>query len=734
MALVVPFLVIASAGMAKLDPSQDTQTDADTSGKGPSALAATRLALLSSSDWQAVSLDQIALADALIETMAGDEPRHGRALTASATAIAHREGLLGIVLPEESAQALKQQHQNIEAATGLLEMLRSSHGEDLDLKRAVAVAIVASDAQTATLGLEQTDPGPVPAYGGPSEALDRLAGVHGEQLTTDQQEAAARLDALEDPLRSALTDLVGAFLVLHSTTKEAYAAADVETLTSWSAQTAREGETKDPWSSDHGFNPLLEAGVDLGPVLSARSQLLLAIVDLHDALQGTTALTLDTCTPVQVPPAFSIDLAECDNTYTEDFFLLVDAGGNDAYHNNAGGSNVLDGGCPLDDAGSAAALVDLGGNDVFGDPSNPRGCGVNGGGANGAGLLVSAGGDDVFNAGVHGTNGGGNFGSGFALNVGGNDTYTGASIGVNGGSNGGIGMLVDLAGDDLYEAGGGGTNGGSFGGSGTLIDGSGDDEYRAGGSATNGGASASGAGFLLDASGENAYQAGSPGTNGGGSGLQGAGFLLDGPGGSTFQAGPYGTNGGGSGVAGVGLLVSLGGDDSFVANERGTNGGAYGYGAAGFLVNAAGNDTYQGGHSGSSGGARQGGVGLVFDADGDDHYFHVAPPNPPHPPFQGSFGTNGGGYMGSVGALIETGGDDVYEAGRMGVNGGGHRSGIAAGVSLDAVGLLFDADGLDHYEDQELLIPYGGSCTDCSKAPKGISFGAQVDLPNPPPV
>lgn len=192
----------------------------------------------------------------------------------------------------------------------------------------------------------------------------------------------------------------------------------------------------------------------------------------------------------------------------------------------------------------AAALIDLGGADVYGRQGTRRSCGVNGGAAFGAGFLLDLAGDDLYRAGVDvtcrgqacqigsfGVNGGGAFGAGFLLDAAGDDTYQAGvratlespcgnltlvtqqfvampcdigSRGTNGGGFLGAGALLDLAGNDTYQAGNDaaclatttgmcdvgadGVNGGAakfyLDGVGSLLDLAGDDEYVVGRNAT----------------------------------------------------------------------------------------------------------------------------------------------------------------------------------------------------------------------------------------------------------
>lgn len=213
------------------------------------------------------------------------------------------------------------------------------------------------------------------------------------------------------------------------------------------------------------------------------------------------------------PGVLALDLVGVDSVYTTDYHLSVDVGGNDTYLNNAGGSTVLlEGELPLQclhltSPGSAAALIDLSGNDSY----SGRTCGGVGGATKGSGFLYDASGDDTYTAGGDGSIGGvQEIGFGFLLDLGGDDSYvdTLALSGTNGGVAGigglAIGALFDLGGNDNYTA-AIASNGGAFGsGEGLLFDASGNDTYR--GSRGSSGGADGGSGLLIDLEGDDAYR------------------------------------------------------------------------------------------------------------------------------------------------------------------------------------------------------------------------------------
>jgi hypothetical protein len=601
------------------------------------------------------------------------------AFQAAQLAIEHRQDLAGDMLPDETAPLLDQQHRNLDLAETLT---AGSDPADDDRATAIATAQHASPWQATTLDLDTADPVPLTGYTTPSQALLELANRHNATPTSQQLDELQGLDDLEDPVRSALARTVDAFLALDTATQLAYADADRQALEELRDDDL--GSIQDPSAIPASLNAnpsempappspgerLAEAGVNLAPVLETRAQFLDAVHNLQIALDEAGIATAQACEPVQVAPAFSIGLTACDDTYTTDVALQLDAGGTDTYHNNAGGSNLAGGSCRLLAPGlyATAALVDLGtGDEAYGNTDAPRECGTNGGGALGVGFLLDEGGNDIYTADSYGTNGGGYLGVGLLLDAAGDDTYTADRYGTNGGGRlGGVGLLHDAGGNDTYTAGSGGTNGGGDEGVGFLLDQAGNDTYNANRSGTNGGGNG-GVGFLVDEGGDDTYTADSFGTNGGSD--EGVGFLHDAAGNDTYTADSYGTNGGG--LAGVGFLHDAGGNDTYTADSYGTNGGG------------------------------QAGVGLLLDAAGDDTYT------------AGRYGTNGGGRLGGAGLLLDEAGNDTYTAGDRGTNGGGD----------EGVGLLLDAAGTDRYEDP--AVP-DGSCQDCTLVPKG-TLGAQVD-------
>ncbi len=449
---------------------------------------------------------------------------------------------------------------------------------------AVSLAQVAELAawQSKVLGTSG-EPWPSASHEAPSEAVFALLDRYDVQADARQREEIRALDQQPAPFAKALAGVVDAFVALDEATHAAYASVDWGRLPPamnlvGSETGAMDGRSPPVLDMASG-EALRELGIDLGDALASRTQFLDAVAQLAVVHAAGVPNIAPTSGAISIPPAIAIDIRGFDESdYTEPFALIVDISGDDIYHNNAGGSNVLFDGCHVlaDLAASpnpgalvkpaslmgpgAAAVIDLAGNDIYGDPANPRSCGQVGGGNFGVGILIDRSGDDSYRAGSHGTLGGARLGAGLLFDGFGSDTYHGGHNGVIGGADiGGVALLVDRAGDDTYVAGSRGTNGGGHTGVGMLVDLAGNDLYAAGDLATNGGGAHGGVGVLLDNTGHDTYTAGGGGTNGGGY-QGGVGILIDGAGDDTYSG--QGASVGGA-ENGVGVLVDVAGNDSY---------------------------------------------------------------------------------------------------------------------------------------------------------------------------
>lgn len=557
------------------------------------------------------------------------------------------------------------------AAMELREPAAKTYGREAELARAQTLVtatiaqLEAEDAAELALNFaEAEDPRPTIAKA-PSAAAVALVAAYGGDASAEQ---FAALDALPPMTRQAIASVLAAELRFTIATRAVVG--DI-----LPAARAEPGRYLAP-AGDH--SPRLT--LDWRNAIAARGELLRGADDLRHAMAAETIPPLS----LSVSPALSIDLGTADNEYVEPFALLLDAGGNDTYRNNAGGSN-LELTCNVPRSAVAGALVDLAGDDEY---VSQLSCGINGGGSLGAGLLVDYAGDDEYRA---------------------------LDVGVNGGGHIGLGLLLDVAGSDFYRAQHSGVNGGgTIGGQGGIVDLDGADQYRAGSIASNGGGSVGGMGSILDANGNDLYSAGTDAVNGGGN------------------------------LGGIGRIVDLGGDDSYTLSGSTGNGGSFA--AIGFLYDVAGNDVYAAAFGGGANGGSDGGVGLLVDGSGDDDYLVGREScRPVLCSFGGGTGVNGGAAREALGFLLDLAGDDEYNTGQAandrgtGANGAGvnaagflfdakgndtyisSRRGVNGGAIL-GLGLLLDLGGIDQYLDFE-----GGTGSDKTVVPKETN-GAQVDV------
>lgn len=512
---------------------------------------------------------------------------------------------------------LEQQHRNLDTAEKLIALAKADH--EVELQYAVDLAGSATEHQARALGLDlsviDTE---TPHHDSPSEALAALVEQLGGTMDAGDLERVRTLDDLAEPTRTALTQFVDAFAAFSTASELAYADADLAALASLVddaqevATTLSQGIPGSGSPPDVAIDDLLAtAGIDIGPVLAARDALTEAVAELAGALGESPSSSQQTAAaPIQVGNIFSIDLGlSTTNTYSEDFILLLDAGGNDTYNNNAGGNIVRVTGSTVERCAvpgletapiwRAAAAIDFGGNDLY---TSGLSCGVNGGGYGGTGFLADFGGSDTYTAGTGGTNGGGSLaGTGFLLDAGlTRDVYTGD----NGGTFIGVaGTLIDAAGNDSY-AGLNGTSG--LGGPAFLYDGLGDDTYTG-----PNGASFAGSGFLADTAGSDTY------TGNNGSTLVGTGFVFDAGVSNDRFTHPSLSLMNGSGIGGVGMLIDSAGNDTYSGTNGAVNGGAEA--GVGILIDGTGDDSYTAGSGNVNGGADLG-LGLLFDGQGRDVY------------------------------------------------------------------------------------------------------------------
>src|SRR5574341_35621 len=205
-------------------------------------------------------------------------------------------------------------------------------------------------------------------------------------------------------------------------------------------------------------------------------------------------------------------------------------------------------------------------------------------------------------------------------------------------------LIIDPGGDDVYER-----APARWGAVSVIVDLGGNDEYR-GSDLALGALSA-----IVDLAGDDRYVM----QHGPAAAIGGASLLLDFAGNDTYETQHFGQ---GAAALGLAALIDLSGDDRYRLEAWGQ-----GLGMAG-------------------------GLGLLWDRGGNDHYAAGGVPDP-FARGAGLSGAQGAGFghreriAGGIGILRDDGGDDVYEA-QMFAQGHGYYYGL---------GLLWDRGGNDRY-------------------------------------
>jgi hypothetical protein len=343
------------------------------------------------------------------------------------------------------------------------------------------------------------------------------------------------------------------------------------------------------------------------------------------------------------------------NTYTGDFALIIDLGGDDLYLNRAGGAAALIG-------HPVSAVIDMAGNDHYiSSKLVNQGCGVMG-----LGALVDLGkGDDEYR-GSSFCQGAGFCGAGFLFDDGGDDTYR-ADIFAQGAAVCGVAVLTEGDGRTLYDLGMYGQGFASTFGAGALTDNGGNDVYRAGGLQTH--APLRPEDYRSFAQG---FAIGSRPRGGGGFAL-----LHDKSGNDFYNAEVY--------AQGVGYWYSLGaliddsGNDAYDATQYSQGAGIHL--AAGVLEDGAGDDRYGSRFGPGQGGAHDLAVAMFYEHGGDDQYTIS--------------GGQGMAINNSAALFYDAAGNDVYNTIEPDLGQGGVREGRGFGN----LGLFVDAEGRDVYSD-----------------------------------
>lgn len=307
--------------------------------------------------------------------------------------------------------------------------------------------------------------------------------------------------------------------------------------------------------------------------------------------------------------------------YIGNAFMIIDAGGDDIYENNAGASTM---------ELHFSFVIDLAGNDKYITKANL----AQGTGFMGTGILADMQGDDIY-MGDRGAQGAGIFGGGILIDLDGDDRFIAESL-AQGAGVFGIGMLINKGGNDIYNAGMASQGFATVKGFGVLTDLTGNDYYLAGGrnpdhrdpehsttSFSQGFAigirpsdmpvgASGGIGALIDKEGDDQYF--------GDYFAQGAsywyslGILHDISGDDTYIAGRYAQ---GAGIhTSAGALIDEEGKDSYLVTFGVSQGMGHDFGV-GVLADSNGNNMYKGGTL-SLGAATCGGIGILYDRDSMD--------------------------------------------------------------------------------------------------------------------
>ncbi len=316
-----------------------------------------------------------------------------------------------------------------------------------------------------------------------------------------------------------------------------------------------------------------------------------------------------------------------------DYLLICDFGGNDRYLTGGGSRPYL----PI------SMLVDLAGNDTYGDSTTSREFGY---GGCGAGICIDVDGNDQYHA-ERLSQGVGIFGTGIICDFAGEDDYR---LEVSGQGCGyfGVGMSVDRGGDDSYYLFGDGQGAGSVGGGiGVLVDYSGNDHYTA-----EPLASVANRGDYHSQGKINANNA-----QGWGGGRRGDG------------------SDGHSWAGGLGALIDCAGDDEYYSGNW-TLGVGYWFGI-GILYDVSGNDSYRSCYFTQASGAHYC-IGAIFDEAGNDK----------HELYETAGAGLSFGWDFAVTLLVDWGGNDTYTGKIISI----------ANAQIRSNSLLFDFGGDDRYQ------------------------------------
>ncbi|MCK4858086.1 MAG: hypothetical protein KAT58_08975 [candidate division Zixibacteria bacterium] len=296
-----------------------------------------------------------------------------------------------------------------------------------------------------------------------------------------------------------------------------------------------------------------------------------------------------------------------DQVAAQDYLLVCDFGGNDHYLAGGGSSATQ----PL------SVLVDLSGDDIYGDENSARrfGCGICG-----IGVCLDLSGNDKYIA-DRLSFGVGIFGTGLLADFAGRDDYR-MCVSGQGCGYFGVGMLFDVAGDDHYYLAGDGQGAGGIGGGiGILADYAGNDNYTAE--------------PFADVFNRGDYHSGHK-INANSAQGWGGGRRGDGADGHSW-------------AGGLGVLIDCFGDDEYYSGNF-SLGCGYWFGI-GIVFDVNGNDFYRSCYFTQASGAHFC-IGAIFDETGDDR----------HELFETAGAGLSFGWDFSVNFLIDWEGNDIYSA------------------------------------------------------------------------
>lgn len=281
-------------------------------------------------------------------------------------------------------------------------------------------------------------------------------------------------------------------------------------------------------------------------------------------------------------------------------------------------------------------------------------------------LIIDLGGDDTYELARRP-----NFENQIIIDLGGNDKYYALEDNALASGNFGYSVLIDVSGDDLYE----GKNfslGCGFFGCGLLWDQAGNDTYI--GDQFTEGAGGFGIGILKDDGGNDHYIAARAAQGFGF--VRGVGALLDASGNDTyFAGGKYKEQ------------IGLSGEIRYLSEAQGYATGLRPYlsGGMGFLFDYDGDDSYSVDMFGQ-GASYWWGLGALVDFKGNDRY--VAQ----------QYAQGAGVHM-SLGCLVDSSGNDFY-----------YSKGVSQGCGHDlGAGMLFDLSGNDTYVATDGSQAYGSA-------------------------